>query len=306
MGVARSKEPDEQCARWIAEGCCVLRVLVGSSVHGLSNPGTDDRDEMGVCVEPPEYVLGLREFEHFVYRTQPEGEPSGPGDLDLTIYGLRKWCRLAMRGSPTVLLLLFAQGDDVLLQTPIGEEMRRLAPVFISRRTGEAFLGYLGSQRRAFEEERPRTREQGPTHGYDTKYAMHALRIAHQGHELLTTGRITLPVAEPHRSRLMAVRHGEPREAQIRAMLDDAETALQKALDSTGLPERADRDAIDAFLVSAYEQAWRTTGGGHAGARLSGTPCSGDAGGAASERAHPLGGAPTHERWERADISSSP
>ena len=42
---------------------------------GLS-PGTDDRGEMGVCVELPEYVIGLRSFEHRVYRTQPEeGQP---------------------------------------------------------------------------------------------------------------------------------------------------------------------------------------------------------------------------------------
>ena len=78
----------------------ILRATVGSVVHGLSNPGTDDRDEMGVCVEPPEYLLGFRRFEHFVFRTQPEGEPSGPGDLDLTIYGLRKYCRLALQGQP--------------------------------------------------------------------------------------------------------------------------------------------------------------------------------------------------------------
>jgi len=156
-----------------------------------------------------------------------------------------------------VLLLLFARGDDVLVRTLIGEELQRVAPAFISRRTGEAFLGYLGSQRRAFEDERPRTREQSSAHGYDTKYAMHALRIAHQGHELLTTSQITLPVAEPQRSRLMAVRHGEPTEAQIRTMLDEAEVALEQALEKTRLPETADRDAIDAFLVGAYEHAYR-------------------------------------------------
>ena len=44
------------------------------------------RDEMAVCVEPPEYLLGLREFEHYVVRTQPDGVQSGPGDLDLTVY----------------------------------------------------------------------------------------------------------------------------------------------------------------------------------------------------------------------------
>jgi hypothetical protein len=43
--------------------------------------------------------------------------PSGPGDLDLTIYGLRKYCRMALKGSPTVLLLLFIDGEHVIERT---------------------------------------------------------------------------------------------------------------------------------------------------------------------------------------------
>lgn len=80
-----SHEHDKKLALEIAQTHRILRGLVGSTVHGLSNPGTDDRDEMGVCVEPREYVLGLRRFEHCVARTQPEGHPSGPGDIDLTV-----------------------------------------------------------------------------------------------------------------------------------------------------------------------------------------------------------------------------
>ena len=68
-----SLEQDLAKARQIAEDGLILRTTVGSIVHGLSNPGTDDRDEMGVCIEPPEYLLGFQRFEHFVYRTQPEG-----------------------------------------------------------------------------------------------------------------------------------------------------------------------------------------------------------------------------------------
>lgn len=105
MGVSRSKECDLDRAEAVARGGCILRAVVGSTVHGLANAGTDDRDEMGVCIEPPEYVLGLRPFEHWVFRTQDEGTPSGPGDLDLTIYGLGKYCQMALKGSPTVLLL---------------------------------------------------------------------------------------------------------------------------------------------------------------------------------------------------------
>jgi hypothetical protein len=53
-GVRASKEPDPARAREVAEGGCVLRAVVGSTVHGLANPGTDARDELSVCIEPPE------------------------------------------------------------------------------------------------------------------------------------------------------------------------------------------------------------------------------------------------------------
>ena len=72
----------------IAEAGTILRCLVGSGVHGLAIEAQDDRDEMGICIEPPEYVIGLRPFDQYIYRSQPEGHRSGPGDLDLTVYSL--------------------------------------------------------------------------------------------------------------------------------------------------------------------------------------------------------------------------
>jgi uncharacterized protein len=260
MGVSNSKEPDALVAERIAREGCILRGIVGSTVHGLSNPGTDDRDEMGVCVEPPEYVAGLRPFEHWVFRTQPEGAPSGPGDLDLTIYGLRKYCRLALKGSPTVLLLLFVDGEDVLERSELGDELQALAPAFACRSTGRAFLGYVDAQRRGLLGERhaTRTREVSAEYGYDTKYAMHALRIAHQGRELLTTGRISLPVQEPERSRLMEVRHGEIPMNDVLDRLNDQLAALESDVLNARLPEQPDRDQVDRFLVSAYQRQWAT------------------------------------------------
>jgi len=253
-----SQEPDLERARQIALDGLVLRTTVGSVVHGLNNPGTDDRDELGVCVEPPEYLLGFRCFEHFVYRTQPEGHPSGPGDLDLVVYGLRKFCGLALKGSPTTLLPLFVTGDDVLVCTDVGLRLRALAPAFVARSTGRAFLGYLTGQRRGLTGERhaTRTRELSRLHGYDTKYAMHALRIAFQGIELLSTGRITLPVPEPERSLLRSVRAGELALEDVLAHLDGVTAQLEELAGDPSLPARADADAVDAFLVATYREAW--------------------------------------------------
>lgn len=254
-----SRERDAALARAIVARGTILRTLVGSTVHGLSNPGTDDRDETAVCVEPPDHVVGLRSFEHYVARTQPDGAPSGPGDLDLSVYGLRKFCRLALKGSPTVLLVFFVTGDDVLVCEPLGEELRGLAPAFLSQRTGRSFLGYLDAQRRALLSGAGgnRTRELSREHGYDTKYAMHALRIAAQGTELLTTGRITLPVPEPDRSRLMEVRRGEVPVDEVAARLERAAAGLEDAAARTALPARPDADRINAFLVDAHLRFWR-------------------------------------------------
>jgi predicted nucleotidyltransferase len=253
-----SLERDLERAREIAESGLILRTTVGSVVHGLSNPGTDDRDEMGVCVEPPEYLLGFRRFEHFVYRTQPEGAQSGPGDLDLVVYGLRKFCGLALKGSPTVLLPLFVTGEHLLAATPAGEELRALAPEFVARSTGRAFLGYLTTQRRGLTGERhaTRTRELSRLHGYDTKYAMHALRIGVQGIELLTSGRITLPVPEPDRTYLRSVRAGELPLEDVLARLDAVTVELEEVAANPALPAKADVATVDDFLVRTYRAAW--------------------------------------------------
>ena len=70
---------DDAEDRAVAEPNTILLGLVGSTVHGVTVESADDRDEMGICIEPPEYVAGLRLFQQWVYRTQPEGARSGPG-----------------------------------------------------------------------------------------------------------------------------------------------------------------------------------------------------------------------------------
>lgn len=254
-----SREPDAERARAIAERGLILKTTVGSEVHGLSNPGTDDDDQLGVAVEPPEYLLGFQRFEHFVYRTQPDGHPSGPGDLDLTVYGLRKYCGLALKGSPTVLLPLFVTDGPFLLErNDLGRELQDLAPAFVAQSTGRAFLGYLGAQRRGLTGERhaTRTRERSKTHGYDTKYAMHALRIGIQGIELLSTGRLSLPVAEPSRALLRSVRAGEPGLDEVLAHIDRVSAELEATCELAAVPERPDVARVDAFVTRAYRRTW--------------------------------------------------
>lgn len=268
-------------ARGIAERGLMLRAQVGSGVHGTSISGQDDRDEMGICLEPPQYVTGLARvpagvdaetttvpFEQYQRHTvwdRPGGlaNRSGAGDLDVVVYSARKWARLALAGNPTVLLLLFVPDEEVLYRDDAGVELVSNAHRFVSRLAADRFRGYLQAQRSAMTGEsgahtnRP---ELVTEHGYDTKFAMHALRLGYQGIELLTTGRITLPVPEPELSQLRAIRRGEVALPDVLAAIDEAEQRLIALRGSADLPDEPDRAWADAWLHRSYLAYWSATG----------------------------------------------
>ncbi|WP_329054624.1 nucleotidyltransferase domain-containing protein [Amycolatopsis sp. NBC_01488] len=66
-----------------------------------------------------------------------------PGDLDLIVYSLREWMRLALTGNPTVLLPLFVAGHEIVRITELGHELRANATKIVSRQAGLRFAGYL-------------------------------------------------------------------------------------------------------------------------------------------------------------------
>lgn len=256
---------DEISDRQIAEPTTILRGLVGSSVHGLVLSGTDDRDEMGVCVESRRYVVGFGKFEQWVYRSAAEreghaGARSRAGDLDLIVYSLRKWARLALQGNPTVLLLLYLPADALVVRTSVGEELQKLAPAFASRRAGKRFLGYLEAQRQRLVGERGQRNinrtELIEKFGYDTKYAMHMLRLGHQGVEFLESGRLALPMREPVRTHLMDVRRGRCKLGDVLAECTELEMRLSELLDSSPLPQEPDLQTVESFVMDTYAGAW--------------------------------------------------
>jgi hypothetical protein len=263
--------PDHQR---VGEGGEILRVLVGSSVHGTAVHGQDDRDEMGICIEPPEYVCGLEAYEQYIFRTQPEGHRSGPGDVDLTIYSARKWMRLAVQGNPTVLLPLFVSDGDVIVRTALGDELRSLAPSILSRRAGERFKGYLQSQRERLLGVRGGKHTNRPElieiYGFDTKYAMHMVRLGVQGVELLETGSISLPIREPWLTWLRDLRQGRNSCTDALEAAVELEARIDALLDTSPLPADPDLKAVNSWLVSAHLRAWGDAGDAQIGPGQSG------------------------------------
>ena len=242
----------------------ILLVEVGSTAHGTGLPGGEDHDEMAVVVESPEEVLGLSEsgLRTEMQRTQPEGSRSGPGDTDRTIHSLRRFLRLAASGNPSVLMALWA---PVITATEQGYELRGLGEAFIGRHVIPRYRGYMQSQAERLLGLRGHGHgrrggggraELISAFGYDTKYAMHCARLGFQCRELLTTGKLALPIEGEPAEWLLAVRKGEipfdhwwERTLQLDAELEDM-------LEDDDLPQRPDRSAIEAFSVAAHLRQW--------------------------------------------------
>lgn len=250
---------DDSVSAQVATSNEILRITTGSELFG-TNLGTGDKDYMGIFVEPYEYVLGFKKLETFTYRTAKKNERSQEGDIDLTIYSLRKFLSLAMQGNPTVLATLFAPENMIVLRDTYGEQLMERADWIVSKRAYPRFKGYMESQKQRLLGERkghvPSRPELIEQFGFDTKYAMHVLRLGLQGIEILNSGRITLPMASGHREYLRAVRNGE---YSYEAVLDDielVEARLEHAGERSALAEEPNVTAVESWLFNVHMKKW--------------------------------------------------
>ncbi len=234
----------------------ILKVEIGSTAHGTGDPGKEDYDEMAVAVEPWQAVLGMDSIETLVYRPGrgPE-DPSGPGDLDLVVYPLKKLIHLLASANPSVMMLLWS---NVVQETVWGRSLRSMQSVFISKRIFKTHLGYAQSQIKRLEDgkfykSRAKIVE---AYGYDTKYAMHALRLILQGIELATNKTIELPIPDPDGQILRDLRRGKYSKGEFFEMFNDKQEELQLLEEKSDLPDDADYKLINAWLRLLYEEKY--------------------------------------------------
>jgi hypothetical protein len=89
--------------------------------------------------------------------------------------------------------------------------------------------------------------------GYDTKAAMHIIRLLGEGTEFMQTGQITLPRPEPEHTLLVSIRTGEfgPLEHLLQ-LADEKFAELAEAEAKSALPDEVDRTAISQLVAQTY------------------------------------------------------
>ena len=231
----------------------------GSELHGAKVGATDDLDLYGVFIGAPEDVLGLKPQTHFVWSTASDDRRNGPDDVDLTLYSLHKWAAMASRGNATALHFIFA--NTTASSAPIWESVQSKAHLFLSKASAMEFLGFAGNQLRRITGEMGKgakgTRpEYECAYGYDTKAAMHCLRLYFECIELMLDGRITLP--RPERELLIEVRSGAWSKEKFLAEAEQCRLHAEEAARRSSLPEAVDRSLISRLVAETHLAFWET------------------------------------------------
>ena len=261
-----------------AESRTVIKILAGSHVHGL-NIATSDQDYEAVVVEPLAEMVKLGESWDETERIGVIGA-DGARLPDTKYYSLRKWCRMAAKGNPNFILMLFAPLSHTRIRTAVGAQLQDMKDAFLSRQAIKSHLGYMKGQRnrmvnhqttwtQSFDPNHDPTKQFGGGHGrgkprfdliekygYDTKFGMHLLRLGIQGVELATTGYVYLPMTEVNRDNLLAVRRGDVPLVSVLRWAEELEERMKAAFDTSPLPEHPDYARIEDWMRETYIRVW--------------------------------------------------
>lgn len=238
----------------------IIHLFVGgSALHGAKVDGYDDLDIYGVYVEPPEKIIGVDSYEHFVWSTSGADRKNDASDVDITLYGLQKWANLACKGNPSILHALFAP-NTVETGGPYDtwfHAVQKYRYDFLCKKHYKQFLGFASAQLMRMTGERSRNVSRPDLvakYGYDTKFAMHVIRLLIECEELMRCGVITLP--SPEKELLIAIRTGQYTEEWVIRNATERMESCKAAESVSKLRPEIDRNLISKVISDAYRKHW--------------------------------------------------
>jgi predicted nucleotidyltransferase len=233
----------------------IMAFIGGSQLHGAKIQGTDDTDWYGVFIEPPSKMIGLERDEFFVFTTGGNPGGNGPQDIDLCLYSLRKWAGMAVKGNPSALHFVFAKDQ---FRTPSWEKILERRDVFSSSSHLKPFLKFADDQMERLcgrkGQKNVHRAELEKAYGYDTKYAMHVIRLYLEAKEYMESGRITLP--NPRVDLLISIREGRYKQFEIEEMGNQLQREALEAQARSPLPEAVNQNAVSELITDVYMDFW--------------------------------------------------
>lgn len=128
----------------------ILLCKHGSHCYGLETPESD-LDLRGVLIEPIEFVISFsKNFE----QTENVKFKGFEDSNDCTIFGLRKFAKLAADANPNVIEILFVEPSEIIHKNEFGDRLLEMRDLFLTRKAFHTFGGYASGQLKRLENHR--------------------------------------------------------------------------------------------------------------------------------------------------------
>lgn len=224
----------------------ILKTYAGSISYGTNTPESDT-DYRGVCIPPKEYLLGLKSFDQHE-QLQPTDE---------VIYSLRKFVNLAMANNPNIIDVLFVDQKHVVFENAFGKDLRNIRESFLSKNVYKTYGGYAHAQLKRMttvaKNSEGKRLDSVDKYGYDTKNALHLIRLLRMGIEILETGAVN--VFRPDGKELLEIRAGKYTKEEILAEANKLYSKLDTVYETSDLPRKPDFDTVNEWLIRTQEEA---------------------------------------------------
>ena len=220
----------------------VLQVAAGSHSYGTTDENSDI-DLRGVMIPPEEYFTGLQRFD------QCESDPSFT-DADVCYYDIRKFFTLAMKGNPNILEIFRSSIHMYLL--PHARDILNMWPLMLSKQIVKSHLGMATGHLKKMNHPGRKCGTKGKRlielYGYNTKDAMHIIRVLGQCVEILETGELTLP--RPNSVVLLEIKNGKWPIGEVQVTAEALINDVKRLEEQSDLPKVPDFNLVSKRVMS--------------------------------------------------------
>lgn len=240
----------------------VYETKMGSEAYGCSL-GKSDLDVYGFCIPPlpmifPHLNGEIMGFGNQTQRFEVYQEhhmKDGDIEYDVSIYSIVKYFQLLMENNPNMADSLWTYDEDVITQTKISKMVRDNRKIFLHRGAFHRYLGYAHAQLHKIKNKNGHQNEKRNAdikkYGYDTKYAMHCLRLMNEVEQILAAGDFDI---KNNCDYLKEVRQGKYTLTQLEQEFQRQEKVMSEAFEKSTLPLKPNETQIKELLLNCIEE----------------------------------------------------
>lgn len=239
----------------------ILEVIGGSTAYGVEM-ATSDNDLIGIVIPPIDHL-----FPHLYGHVNQFLTPSKNFETivehhitfhskkyDVTVYSLQKILELLTNNNPNILELLWVPEHCIISCDKIGQYLISKRDVFLSKKSYTRLNGFA---RKQYDEMFNTTKrpELIKEHGFDTKSAYHAIRLANEcldileGKGLNLTGRASF---------YTDIRNGTYSLEYLSSLYKDTVASIEESYTKTELQEETDINEVYKILWHCLKMKYPT------------------------------------------------